>query len=73
MICEILEAPDGGSIDCTGNFYDDICCFRCDSPLVRIGRFCRLCRDDGTWSDSEVLCRSGKLKCCVLFINRSRS
>ena len=77
VLCSSLNGPDNGAINCSlGDdetlFYEDICSFTCNTGYELTGSDTRTCQSDGSWSDSDVVCRRsiGFLVCLLLVKNR---
>jgi len=67
VTCPPLDAPSNGQVMCSlgddGVLNPgDICRFTCEDGFQRQGSARRVCRDDGSWSRTDVLCISGMNK-----------
>jgi len=64
VTCPPLDAPDNGRVRCSlgddGILNPgDTCRFNCEDGYRRQGSVRRICRDDGSWSRTDVLCIAG--------------
>ena len=64
--CPTLTSPYNGIISCSlGDdgvpSYEDTCSFTCNTGYELTGSDNRTCQNNGSWSDSDVVCRKGKL------------
>ena len=60
MVCEDLETPSNGSINCSSNNqplqYQDICIFQCNNGYEVLGSVVRQCEASGEWNGSRTQC-----------------
>jgi len=54
--CGPLQQPVGGTQDCTGSAYKDVCKFECKDGLQLDGESSRTCGTDGNWTGSSARC-----------------
>ena len=64
VTCPPLDAPDNGQVRCSlGDDRvlspGDVCRFTCEDGFQRQGSSRRVCRNDGSWSRTDVLCIPG--------------
>jgi len=59
--CTTLTAPDNGTVDCTGNLFEDTCTFSCDDGFDLTGSEIRTCQSDRTWSGTQAVCTQGTI------------
>ena len=62
--CPSLTDPNNGIITCSlGDdgvpSYEDTCSFTCNTGYELTGSDTRTCQSDGSWSDSDDVCRRG--------------
>ena len=62
--CPSLADPNNGVINCSlGDdgvpSYEDTCSFTCNTGYELTGSDTRTCQSDGSWSDSDNVCRGG--------------
>ena len=60
----MLMDPDNGMITCSlgddvVQSYEDTCSFTCNTGYELTGSDTRTCQIDGSWSDSDDVCRRG--------------
>jgi len=58
--CPPLTAPNNGTINCTGNMFEDNCTFSCDRGYELSGSEYRTCQSDQSWNGTGVTCMPGK-------------
>ena len=61
--CPSLTDPSNGMISCSlgdDNIpsYEDICTFTCNTGYVLTSSNTRTCQSDGSWSGSDIVCRT---------------
>ena len=69
--CPTLTSPYNGIISCLlgGDgvpSYEDTCSFTCNTGYELTGSDTRTCQNNGSWSDSDVVCRKGKINAWLL-------
>ena len=62
--CLLLNMPTNGTINCSlGDdgvpSYEDTCSFTCNTGYELTGSDTRTCQSNGSWSDSDDVCRRG--------------
>ena len=57
-MCPILDPPDSGSVNVTGQYNEDNATYTCDSEFTLLdpGSGIRTCQPDGNWTGSEPQC-----------------
>ena len=57
-MCPILNAPDSGNVNVTGQYNGDNATYTCDSEFTLLdpGSGIRTCQPDGNWTGSEPQC-----------------
>jgi len=63
--CPPLTNPDNGTITCSlgddeSPSYKDTCTFICNAGYEPTNSDVRICQSDGSWSDTETMCRRGE-------------
>jgi len=64
-LCELLDAPENGFLDCSFVIEGipgegDTCIYLCDDGFTIQGDSVRECQSNGSWSGSEPTCNRGK-------------
>ncbi|XP_065918591.1 uncharacterized protein [Dysidea avara] len=62
VLCPSLIDPNNGAITCSlgddgVHSYEDACHFTCNTGYELTGSDTRTCQSNGSWSDSEIVCR----------------
>ena len=53
------DAPDNGTVQCTGSVFNDNCTFTCDDGYKLTGNAIRTCQDNRVWSGTDPICTKG--------------
>ena len=71
--CSSLTNPNNGMINCSlGDdripSYEDTCNFTCNTGYELTGSDTRTCQSDGSWSGTDVICRSMYCNCMYFML-----
>ena len=66
VLCLLLPELNNGMINCSlGDdgvpSYEDTCSFTCNTGHELTGSNTRTCQSDGSWSETDSVCRRGKI------------